>query len=214
MLENVLDTQNIVPGRQKNFLRRCKVVLYSLRAVFHSSWRPWNLVSKSQKSRKIYFSYVVSGLMRHLTLIFCRASRYDVGQCFRHSEYCSRASGKLLTAMSSWDSLLQLFETRFHGRHEERKTALRECKPTLRRRRKFFRHPGSMFWVSKTFSNIIRLRTEKTYGHATRQPTDIDKNTVAFDAKTAQTVFTSDIALNCHLSKKMIFFIKSQNLQK
>ena len=71
-----------------------------------------------------------------------------------------------------------------------------------------------MFWVSKTFSNIIQLRTEKTYGHATRQPKDIDKNTVAFDAKTVQTVFTSDIALNCHLSKKMIFFIKSQNRQK
>ena len=91
---------------------------------------------------------------------------------------------------------------------------MRECKPTLRRRRKFFRRPGSMFWVSKTFSSIIQLHTEKTYGHATRQPKDIDKFTVAFDAKIVQNVFISDIALNCHLSKKMIFFIKSQNRQK
>ena len=32
--------------------------------------------------------------------------------------------------------------------------------------------------------------------------------------KTVQTVFLSDIHLNCHLSQKKIFFIKSQNRQK
>tara|TARA_B100001123_G_scaffold298962_1_gene333459 strand:+ start:408 stop:608 length:201 start_codon:yes stop_codon:yes gene_type:complete len=36
MLENVLDTQNMVVGRQKNFLRRLEVGFHSLKAVFRS----------------------------------------------------------------------------------------------------------------------------------------------------------------------------------
>ena len=36
MLENVLYTQNMVVGRQENFLRRLEVGFYSLKAVFRS----------------------------------------------------------------------------------------------------------------------------------------------------------------------------------
>ena len=37
MLENVLDTQNMVVGRQENFLRRLEVGLDSLKAIFDFS---------------------------------------------------------------------------------------------------------------------------------------------------------------------------------
>ena len=47
MVKNVLDTQNIVLGRQENFLRRLEVFLHSLKAVFGSPWRPWNLAPNS-----------------------------------------------------------------------------------------------------------------------------------------------------------------------
>ena len=50
MLENVLDTQNTVVGRQENFLRRLEVFLHSLKAVFGSPWRPWNLAPNSWRS--------------------------------------------------------------------------------------------------------------------------------------------------------------------
>ena len=36
MLENVLDTQNMVVGRQKNFIRRLEVGFHSLKEVFRS----------------------------------------------------------------------------------------------------------------------------------------------------------------------------------
>ena len=55
MVKNVLDTQNIVLGRQEKFLRRLEAVSWrffshSLRVVFRSTLRPWNLASKSKKS--------------------------------------------------------------------------------------------------------------------------------------------------------------------
>ena len=77
MVKNVLDTQNIVLGRQEKFLRRLETVSWSffshsLRAVFRSTLRPWNLASKSKKIHIFYFSWALSGLMRRLTLKFFR----------------------------------------------------------------------------------------------------------------------------------------------
>ena len=40
MLENVLDTQNTVVGRQENFLRQLEVGFHSLKAVFRSHGDP------------------------------------------------------------------------------------------------------------------------------------------------------------------------------
>ena len=40
MLENVLDTQNMVVGRQENFLRQFEVGFHSLKAVFRSYGDP------------------------------------------------------------------------------------------------------------------------------------------------------------------------------
>ena len=47
IMENVLNTQNIVLGRQESFIRRLEVILHSLKAGFRSSWRPRNLAPKS-----------------------------------------------------------------------------------------------------------------------------------------------------------------------
>ena len=52
MLENVLDTQNMVVGRQENFLRRLEVGFHSLKTVFPSHGDPeiWFRKVKIQKN--------------------------------------------------------------------------------------------------------------------------------------------------------------------
>ena len=114
----------------------------------------------------------------------------------------------------SWVSLHQLFGARFQGRHGVRKTALRECKPTSSRRRKFSWCPRTMFWVSKTFSIGIQLRSKKIRVRRQAHQKISTKTRLLLKNKMVQNVFPSDIPLNCHLDKKNFFFIKSQNRQK
>ena len=55
MLENVLDTQNTVVGRQENFLRRLEVGFHSLKAVFRSHGDPEIWFRKVKNPKKFTF---------------------------------------------------------------------------------------------------------------------------------------------------------------
>ena len=115
-------------------------------------------------------------------------------------------------------SLPQLFGARFRGRHEERKTALRECKTTSSR---LFKSPYKIFLTSWNnvlgISNIfhyhtITLEKKRIRRHANQKIST--KTRLLLKNKQVQNVFSSDIPLNCHFDKKTLFFIKSQNRQK
>ena len=107
-----------------------------------------------------------------------------------------------------------LLGARFRGRHEERKTTLRQCKITSSRRIKFSWRPRTMFWVFKTFSIIIQLRSKKIRVRRHANQKISTKTRLLLKNKKVQNVFSSDIPLNCHFDKKTLFFIKSQNRQK
>ena len=55
MLENVLYTQNMVVGRQENFLRRLEVDFHSLKAVFRSHGDPEIWFRKVKNPKKFTF---------------------------------------------------------------------------------------------------------------------------------------------------------------
>ena len=55
MLENVLDTQNMVVGRQENFLRRLEVGFHSLKAVFRSHGDPEIWFRKVKNPKNLHF---------------------------------------------------------------------------------------------------------------------------------------------------------------
>ena len=68
----------------------------------------------------------------------------------------------------------------------------------------YLKHSTSSYNYARTKIRVRRHANQK-----------ISINTrLLLKIKTVQTVFPSDIHLNCHLSQKKIFFIKSQNRQK
>ena len=168
MLENVLDTQNMVVGCQENFLRRLEVGFHSLKAVFRSHGDPEIWFRKVKNSKKFTFPEFSSSRRKKFswrpTTMFWVSKTFSSIIQLRSKENWGQVTHQ------SWENSGKVknfgfftFRNQISRSPWERKTALREWKPTSSRRRKFFWRPTTMFWVSKTFSSIIQLRS-KTSG--------------------------------------------------